>query len=331
RLARGRAAFSTVSHDIPVNCLQRFAQSLLARLDRLGGQFHGAFFELEAKGVKGTSIHNPSDEERRRDALETVLDPLDITLIPDEELRTRWYVDVALEVHQPGHVMQWLTDAHPRLIRHALPHVNATRARELTRSKLYACDLSGHLTDLSGFRLEPRSYGTRDRVTYANVYTTDKNVTYQLNGGLFRRHTSVDLYPNKLDKLLQDIDAISTTFHDCAGGQGVLQDGAARFEVRVNIAYALFTHTTLPNDLIRHSVLPIPSRLWWSRSRFFKFYRATAIYSVLQDIATTPPEARAWISSLQLGSICMYMLNGVIYRPSELKIDVSLAKASALR
>ena len=264
RLARvHRGHLSSVSRDIPETLLTRFAEELLDRLDDMGGGFRDAFFELEAKGVKATSFHDPSDDEARRAALEGVLNPIDIRAIPITELKTRWWVDVALEVHEEGSVLLWLSESHTRLIRHALPHVTPDQATALARSDGYTQDFNGHLTSISGFRLEPRSRGTRDHVTYVNVYTTDKSVTYQTKPGLYRRRISSDLYPKAMEQLLADLLAISTTFSECGGHDGLAQDGCTRIEIRANIHYARTSLAGIPDDLVQLSVLSVPSVLWW--------------------------------------------------------------------
>ena len=265
RKARGqRGRFSSVSFDILPGYLEVFAPALIRRLNDMGGHFRDAFFELEAKGIKGTSFHDPSDAAARTLSLERVLDPLDISKFKDEELKTRWWVDVALEVHEAGRVLLWLSEAHTRLIRHVLPNITPEQATALVRGQSYKQDFNAHLTAISGFRLEPRSRGRADHVSYINCYTTDKAVTYQTNPGLYRRRTSSDLYPKKMRKLLEDIHEISNTFSRCAGREGTTQDGCARIEVRVNIHFARKSLTSISDQLIQLSVLSVPSVLWWS-------------------------------------------------------------------
>ncbi|TFK77822.1 hypothetical protein K466DRAFT_439158, partial [Polyporus arcularius HHB13444] len=286
--------------------------------------FADAFFEVEARGVKAQTLHDPGDEEARREALEALLAPLDLTLVPAEEVQTCWFVDVAIDIHEEGYVLQWLTVAHPRLIRHALPSIGPNVEQDLARSqKLYRQDASAHLSDFAGFRLEPRSRGRHDHVVYCNVYTTDKAATYQMNNGVYRRRGSYDLIPGKIEKLLQDMDTISTTFLDCAGRNGVIQDGTARFEIRVNAAYARQSLTDFPNALVEQSILAIPASMWW----YFKFYRLAAMYKLLSEIKDTPGAARRWMPNMMLASVTVYMMNAVMYRPSERPAEQELAKA----
>ena len=264
RLSRGsHNAITAVTRDIPPNLVQQFAEEFLTRLATLGPKFHDAFFEIEAKGVKGTSLHDPSDASARAAALSRVLDPLIIADIPVEELETDWFVDVALEVHEAHHCLVWTKEMHNRVIQHALPSLTSEQARSLTRAAKFILDPAAQLTSFAGFRLEPGRLGYADHVSYLNVYTTDKAATYQLNGGIYRRRTCTDLLPQNINKLLEDIDKISETMSLCGGVQGETHDGAARLEARVNIAFAETSLTAMSRAVIDDCIIAVPSVLWW--------------------------------------------------------------------
>jgi len=89
----------------------------------------------------------------------------------------------------------------------------------LSSSTQYYCDLSAHLDDIGGFRSQPGSRGASDKVTYINTYTTDKSATYQLHTGIFKRRKAWHLFPDKIDKLMTDMEKIAETFRTCGGGQ----------------------------------------------------------------------------------------------------------------
>ena len=256
--------FGSVTHLLPVNVLARFAEQLFSRLDRLGEGYRGAFFEIEVKGVKTTSMHNASDDDNRRAALNSVLAPLNMDLVSPQEQNRSWYIDVALEVHHDGYAMQWLTGSHHHLLSHVLPSLAAREIQLLHRSSRFYEDLSGHLTDLAGFRVTTRTSGQRDNIVYISVYTTDKAVTYQTApGGMYRRRRYYDLFKTKREALIEAADNITVTFADCGGRLGVVQDSAARIEVRVKFAHAFNTLRDLPNDLVQRTVLPVQSEVWW--------------------------------------------------------------------
>lgn len=263
RDAHGRLC--PVSQDIPPNLIRKFATEFLTRLEALDPRFAGAFFEIEVKGVKGTTLHDPSDADARSAALARVLDPLVLRRLSPTEVQDDWFVDVALEVHEPGHCLMWSTEGHCRVIEHALPSLDEEQARSLTHSSKFILDPAAHLTAFAGFRLEPGRLGSSDHVTYLNVYTTDKAATYQLNNGVYRRRTCTDLLPKNIDKLLKDIDTITDTLSICGGhnDDGDTQDGAARLEARVNIAFVEQTLTSMSTEVIDSCIIAVPSILWW--------------------------------------------------------------------
>ncbi|KAM5530101.1 hypothetical protein V8D89_016230, partial [Ganoderma adspersum] len=324
RDARGRLC--PVSHDIPPDLIQQFATEFLTRLEALGPRFVGAFFEIEVKGVKGTTLHNPSDPDARSAALDRVLDPLVLRDIGAAELATDWFVDVALEVHEPGHCLMWSTEGHSRVIEHTLPSLDEEQAQSLTHSSKFILDPAAHLTAFAGFRLEPGRLGSSDHITYLNVYTTDKAATYQLNNGVYRRRSCTDLLPKNIDKLLEDIDKITETLSICAGDDGDTQDGAARLEARVNIAFAEETLISMSTEVIDSCIIAVPSILWWT----FKFFRMVAIYRVVLSLSQSPPPVRSWVPSLMLGASCIYMFNALIYRPSDDRAEQALAEECAM-
>ncbi len=64
-------------------------------------------------------------------------------------------------------------------------------------------------------------------------------------------------------------------------------------------------------------------------NRYYKFYRLLAVYKLLAEVRDTPGSARRWIPNIMLASVAVYMLNAVIYRPSELRAEQALSRAAA--
>ena len=124
-------------------------------------------------------------------------------------------------------------------------------------------DISGHLYQLAGFRYNPRSRGVNEGIVHINVYTTDKSVTYQLHEGIFKTRKCSDLYPRPLEKLCSDLHKVADSFAVCSGSEGQIQDGTARFELRVQMSKIHETLLTFPDNLIHDSVISIPSDIWW--------------------------------------------------------------------
>ncbi|KAI9056742.1 hypothetical protein FKP32DRAFT_1546979, partial [Trametes sanguinea] len=328
---RGRFHFGSV--DIPTDTLEDFARVLHDNLEdhpRLG-DFR---FMIELRGTKGMFSFPFHDLDARRNMFNSMIEHhlllccehLDLEAENLDGNLANWYCDVGMEVSRPDHVVQWISAAHHRLLAHALPSRTDEQITRLLGGSNVSVDLSGHLFDLAGFRATPASQGRTDRVAYVNVYTTDKSVTYQLHQGAFSPHRGSHLFPGTLPRLLKDMDVIARTFSQCAGVNGDTQDGTARYEVRVSIQNALVALRTFPEDLLRHSVICVPSSVWWD----FKFCRIAAMHYVLSELAQDKPDSRVQRPSLQLGLALIYMLNATLSRPREWAADLALAKTSAM-
>jgi hypothetical protein len=328
---RGELSFGTI--DIPATQLSRFSEGFLNRLNAIP-HFHGAFFGHELRGTKSAYPHDPANINEREDALEDVKRYLRDDIDEDE-----WLIDVGLELRQEHRVLQWLRTGHTALLQHALPSASFRRIEKLADAKYFHEDTVAQLRDLAGFRVAPRTTGNADQVVYINVYPTDKAATYQLHEGLFRRRKSADVLPKNIKKTLSDIDDISKTFLTCADK---MQEGNVRFEIRVPLARANLVHFTLPQELINQSVVSFPVQTWWCVEllslfvirftqcfcRYFKTYRLAALHNVIEGLMNAPAAARSMPPSLMLGSICIYMLNALIYRPAEGKAYENLLECS---
>lgn len=264
----GRLHFGT--KDLPSYVLDEFCALLLQNLNSYP-ELKDAYFLHELKGTKGATIHDPTNRASRWAILDDILQFLDIPRITPEE----WYIDVALEVSRPEHVLLWLEVAHEELLRHALPRQWAHSAHSiqmLQQSKNnFKLDRVAQLNDFAGFRCTPRTKGFRDSVTYLNVYTTDKEPTYQLHNGVFAAHRASDLIGAKsMSKVISDVEKISEVFGQCMGMEGTDEmdprspvEGCARFEVRVQLRHAADSYFELPADLVERSVAAIPAGVWW--------------------------------------------------------------------
>ncbi|OJT03953.1 hypothetical protein TRAPUB_5363 [Trametes pubescens] len=309
--------------DIPPATLSRFAVAFRQNMQtnlRLGKPM----FQIELRGTKGMYSFPFSDAVARRDALDRMLDNVD--LIAERNALKQWYVDVGVEIICPDHVVQWLSSGHWALLRHAMPSLSQAEITALLRGSNFAEDVSGHLFDLAGFRCTPGARGRHEQIHYINTYTTDKTVTYQLHRGAFSQHTTTSLYPGPITKLVSDVTTIADMFNECAGNGGHTQDGTARFEIRVRMENALATLLTFPPALLESTAICIPNSVWWD----FKFCRTAAISYVVKEMSSDPPQSRAHIQSLVLGAALVYMLNAITQRPSEWRAERALAEACAL-
>jgi hypothetical protein len=247
--------FHYPSIDIPPTHLDQFADRLLAEFEE-HPDFSGAFFVHELRGTKGATPHEAESPQEARDRLDSVLDWVDAERITLDD----WHVDVGIEIRHERHVVQWLTSAHRMILSLVLPSLSEGQVSRLLRSPYFLVDYSAQLYDLAGFRVEPRSKGIPDRVEYINVYTTDKNVTYQLHQGLYSRRWADALLPANLEKMCIDMETFSRVLFDC-GMEG--QEGTARLELRVPLLHANDTLTTLTDEFIQQAVVTFPTERWW--------------------------------------------------------------------
>ncbi|KAI0323207.1 hypothetical protein GY45DRAFT_1217208, partial [Cubamyces sp. BRFM 1775] len=325
RDARGQIHFNSV--DIPQAHLPDLARLLRQNLSnhpRLGN----LFYQIEMRGTKGMYTFRFDDDEDRKDAFNRLVESLDLAEIDIDS----WYIDVALEISKPFHVVQWTTNAHSALLGLALPSLTDAQVTTIHNSSYFNIDYSAHLYNVAGFRCSPGIRGREDEVSHINVYTTDKAVTYQLHKGAFSPHSNTSLFPGKISALLDDMVTMSRIFAQCAGAGGgagadvdaeaTTQDGTARFEVRVSLRQALVSLTEFPDELLAISTVCIPNAVWWD----FKFYRLAAIHYVLKEFAKDPAHTRANVSSLTLGAAMIYMLNALVSRPSDWRAEKALAE-----
>lgn len=257
----GKLHFGTV--DISVDLLPEFGRLLKENLDRIP-KLQDVYFMHEVRGTKGATCHNPDDPETRWTFLAHELDFVDL----DDLAPRNWYVDVGLEVHLPGHVLQWLEDAHLRLLKIGLPtqavNLPESLSTLLNDKKNFKLDRVAQLKEFAGFRCQPGSKGQSDNIAYLNVYTTDKEPTYQLHAGSFRKHLASELLPFKSNQILKDVTEMIKVYGQCMGTEGrTANEGCARFEVRVELEHAAEVLPTMSSLTLRNSLVAIPVQLWW--------------------------------------------------------------------
>lgn len=253
RDAKGLYHFMTI--DYPPNLLQRLGKRLL-ELFQKHERLRDAFFIHEFRGMKGGSRHSSSNIAAREQALRDIFFQIDTSRINEDD----WVVDVGKEFRRKGHVMQWRTKGHHGLLRCLLPSAETAQISAVLKSKTqYDLDLAAQITDIGGFRSEPGSRGAADKVIYINVYSTDKNATYQLHKGLFRRRNPRHLLPDKISKLCGDIERIGDTFVKC----GEHLEANARLEIRVPLKVAKTALSKFPNQLLESALVSFDMATFW--------------------------------------------------------------------
>ncbi|KAI6116604.1 hypothetical protein EDD17DRAFT_1486750 [Pisolithus thermaeus] len=274
QISRDRAGrFHFGSFDIPAYLLDEFAEMYLHSVQQLRPYFRDAYFGHELRGWKAATVHNLDEDidggnrhqdnpaYERIDALDDLTNVLHMPSINPEQ----WLVDVGLEFGNQGHVVTWRKNGHAALIRHLLPdHDDPAAAME--RSRRYYVDYHMHLKDIAGFRWTPGRHS--DVIKYAQAYTTEKAISYQLHDGIFRPRKPSELLSDRLiERLLSDLDKQAAVIFTCTGNGDMrdnqAQDGCARLEVRVPLNYAQDVLTRMPRRLINDTMVQVPACYWW--------------------------------------------------------------------
>lgn len=257
RDSRGELHFSTL--DIAPALVRPFCDQLLLNMEAYA-QFEDAFFFHEWRGLKGATIHDPQDPDACNSALLHITRHIDFHSLHLED----WHVDVGIEISTPGHVLQWLNQAHSDIIAYLLPSASPQHIQRLLNSSNYHNDTAAHMYALAGFRATVHSLGTDDHVSYINVYTTDKSSTYQLHTGAFKRHFPSNLMPRAINRLSKDIDLTLNLFHTLAGlDTNDPQPGNIRAEARIQLTHAADYMRSFPVDPLFNSFVCIPALEWW--------------------------------------------------------------------
>jgi hypothetical protein len=228
-----------------------FSQELKRRLTETHAWARDMVYLIQIKGVKEANRHNPNDYDSET-ALQHLLSNLDTS-------SGTWFVDVGLEISEPEKAYQWRTDGHAAVLQHALSvnRAQATRATSST-SNNYERDISAHLLDLSGCRIDLNGHSKGPHgVEYIQLYTTDKAVVYHLERGRHSKFmTGNQALQGQPPKFTQDL---YSAFYNA----GNSNDCAARVELRVPLDAAATVLLGMPDELLMESLVVFPRKVWW--------------------------------------------------------------------
>ncbi|EPS92536.1 hypothetical protein FOMPIDRAFT_1020991, partial [Fomitopsis schrenkii] len=266
---QGRYHFGSI--DVPVDKLPELVIEMKLLMANIR-EFRGAFFYHEVRGVKGGSGHDPEDDEDVREAFDEVCEYLDWNSIP-AETRDQFYIDIGIEIRRPGHVMHWRSGNHLNVLRNVLPSATDPQRHAIMKSPNFHHDAASQLTDFAGFRVAPLTRGAADGVAYINVYSTEKEIHYQLHKGMFARAKPRELLPQAIKMLSKRINEWTKSFFASTGVEGnTPQEAAARCEIRVRMRQYDQVLRHWDDALVQQLTSSIPSKVWWT----FKWNRATA-------------------------------------------------------
>lgn len=210
-------------------------------------------FQFQIQGVKDFYQHNRTTVEARRQ-LDTLMEPFD----PDTG---EWFVDVGLDIFKEGVVLQWRTSSHATLLSHILSidDVQANRACSL-HNRNYHRDISAHLPDLSGFRidLKPNQGGEFD-AGYAQFYDSGKYLASHKRGDRVALEMSGHM------AMRGDPPVQINDYYEMQRDASKDMCVSARIEFRVPLRNALrILIRALPEWLLNASLLVFSIPAWWS-------------------------------------------------------------------
>lgn len=155
-----------------------------------------------------------------------------------------WWIDVGIQVSLDAlDCLAWRTDSHSQIVQE-ICNIDVRNAVRLTSvgSSQYTCDMTSHLPQVSGCRIEPDVQGQGPfQVAYLQLYTTDKAVTYRLDQGHHSKFiTCADRKANNF------INGLYTTYRNAIDNNY----GQARMEVRIPVAFCKDVLVELDRNVI---------------------------------------------------------------------------------
>lgn len=254
----------------------------------------GAFVIHMVRGTKASTKHTVSEGAARR-ALKEYLDGMDINLLDEE----RWYIDVGIEISSGiDNCLQWLTTSHSHLIKFCIQNDdrNANRISTLGSTK-YNRDISSHLPQLSGCRVEPGKMAEGIHHTvYYQQYTSEKTLTYNPGKGFHAKNIPMkeamgrtqpckfvnDLYQTYLDAKEDNASAARIEVRVPVRGYFICmdQDGEEIYEGD----HGSSVMTRVSDSLLKRSLVSYTKETWWWVFSLSKRYSLFRSYLFLQVI-----------------------------------------------
>lgn len=155
-------------------------------------------------------------------------------------------------------------DKHAEIIRH-LTGKQADLCRRWVTSRnglrCYSNDEIAHLGDIAGFRLDLNNdQPTEDGVYYIQVYSTEKSITYHLEGRSNAKRTSPKkILENWKKEWTNHFVPLQLAFIHAAS----THDAAIRIESRVTLRGLPRVHARIPERHLRNWIVQIENTAYW--------------------------------------------------------------------
>ena len=219
----------------------------------------GFFLSHTIRGTKHGTQHS-MDEISAQYALEEYLMDAKIPIHATET--GYWFNDVGIKysaMDEPE-CLQWSTSSHFHVVREVLriPDNHASRITSIGSMK-YTRDIVSHLPAVSGCRIEPgiQAEGPFE-VQYFQMYTTDKAITYNLEGGYHGKAITMDVAmgPSQPSLFIQGLYGVY---------RGAMDENASNacIEVRVPFHHATRVLLNVDSCVIHNSLMSFRLNEWW--------------------------------------------------------------------
>jgi hypothetical protein len=252
---------------LPGWSLENFGRKIRDQVEYNGVQWaEGLFFIHTIRGIKHGTQHQVTEDAAHL-ALHRMLEEANIP--SSATLRGSWWIDVGLEFNAVEteveaelrkDCLQWMTTSHSRVVQEAL-EIEAHNADRITKlgSSKYSRDLASHLPGVSGCRIEP---GTRAegpyQAAYIQLYTTDKSVTYSLQGNRHAKEITIQEAMGK-EQPVQFIQKLYHTYKEAS----IKTPANARIEMRVPLEAGTRALLYVDHSVYRQLMLCFSRREWW--------------------------------------------------------------------
>jgi hypothetical protein len=180
-----------------------------------------------------------------------------------------WYFDIGttINVTGPNGVPRCAfvrRDKHAELLKHLTGKDAELCRRWVTSStglRCYSVDEISHLGDIAGCRLDlNNSQPSEDGVYYIQVYSTEKSVTYRLQGQSNSKRTS----PKRiLEDWKRERDKHFIPLQTAYISASSPHDVAVRIESRVTMRGVALVHTQIPDRDLRNWLIQVENTAYW--------------------------------------------------------------------
>jgi hypothetical protein len=330
RASKAKGGFAYQTKMVPQWAVPRLASLIRQNLQDNGVNWAEDFFFMSTiRGSKHSTTHSLTSDAAKY-ALDDFMGEafLDIPH-PLSAESDQWWIDVGVEFSSEEEAcFQWLTSSHGLMVQETLK-ISEQHANRITtlRSSKYFRDISSHLPTVSGCRIEPGVNAEGPfQAAYFQIYTTDKAVTYNPQGGRHGKTMSINAamgnsQPPAFVSGLFDVflEAVESNY------------SSARIEIRVPILHANTAMLGFDNEIVNRSILSFQGWEWWQvfsikpsfsntdevEDRNFRLFRLLAISNVFELQQCGNRAFRVTDNALGLTAGCVWLVNALHARPED--------------